>query len=386
MQSKIYQNIVCQIRETIDFEFGVLDDKGIIIACSDETRIGDSDENALEIMKSDEKIKSAAGYSYYKIINRQKLENIVFLAMDGELGIKFLSLITINIMNINLSHEEKLDKSTFIKNIIHDNILPSDVLQKARELHLSNNVLRVVILIRIENTKDISMCEMVLDIVSKMFPNKSKDFVVVVDEVNIALIKELKSKDELKEIDSIAKTILHTLSAELMINVSIGIGSIADNIRDIKNSYKDAQSAISIGRIFDSDKSIINYNNLGIGRLIYQLPPTLCKLFLSEVFSGELKPIDYLENKHDTKSESKEKLDNDTILTVHKFFENNQNVSETARAMYLHRNSVVYRLDKVQRLTGLDIRVFNDAVIFSIALMVKKYLDYCEDQTRNSRN
>ncbi|KNY27350.1 helix-turn-helix domain-containing protein [Pseudobacteroides cellulosolvens] len=386
MQSKIYQNIVSQIRETIDAEFGVMDDSGTIIACSDEAKIGDMNENALEIMGSDEKIKSTAGYSYYKIMNRNNLENIVFLAMDGELGIKFLSLITINIINANLSHEEKLDKTTFIKNIIHDNILPSDVLQKSRELHLSNNVSRVVILIRTGNTKDVSVCEMVFDVVSKLFPNKARDFVVAIDEENIVLIKELKNKDDAKEIDSIAKTILDTLSAEVMINVSIGIGSIAENIRDIKNSYKDAQSAISIGGIFESDKNISNYNNLGIGRLIYQLPPTLCRLFLSEVFSGELKPTDYMENKHDTKSESKEKLDNDTILTVLKFFENNQNVSETARAMYLHRNSVVYRLDKVQRLTGLDIRIFNEAVIFKIALMVKKYLDYSEEQTKNNRN
>ncbi len=386
MQSKIYQNIVCQIRETIDAEFGVLDDSGTIIACSDEARIGEMDDNAVEIIGSGEKIESAAGYSYYKIMNRNNLENIVFLAMDGELGIKFLSLITINIINANLTHEEKLDKTTFIKNIIHDNILPSDVLQKSRELHLSNNVSRVVILIRTGSTKDVSVCEMVFDVVSKLFPNKAKDFVVAIDEENIVLIKELKNRDDAKEIDSISKTIFDTLSAEVMINVSIGIGSIAENIRDIKNSYKDAQSAISIGGIFESDKSITNYNNLGIGRLIYQLPPTLCRLFLNEVFSGEMKSIESLENKHDTKSESKEKLDNDTILTVLKFFENNQNVSETARAMYLHRNSVVYRLDKVQRLTGLDIRVFNEAVIFKIALMVKKYLDYSEEQTKHNRN
>lgn len=385
MQSKIYQSLVCQIRETVDADFGVLDETGVIIACSDESRIGDMDENAAYIIESDEKIKSISGYSYQKILNRNKLENIVFLAMDGELGIKFLSLITINIMNANLSHEEKLDKGTFIKNIVLDNILPSDVLQKSRELHLSNNAARVAILIRTENTKDMSVCEMVYDVVSRLFPNKARDFVVVVDEINIVLIKELKNRDDASEIDSIARTILDTLSAEVMINASIGIGSIADNIMEVKNSYKDAQSAISIGGIFENDKSIINYNNLGIGRLIYQLPPILCKLFLNEVFSGESKFHDN-DHKNDSKGESKEKLDNDTIVTALKFFENNQNVSETARALYLHRNSVVYRLDKVQRLTGLDIRIFNEAVIFKIALMVKKYLDYNEEQIKNNRN
>jgi carbohydrate diacid regulator len=386
MQSKIYQNLVYQIRDTIDAEFGVLDESGNIIACSDEARIGDKDANAALIIEADEKVKSVAGYSYHKILNRNKLENIVFLAMDGELGIKFLSLITINIMNANLSHEEKLDKGTFIKNIIIDNILPSDVLQKSRELHLSNNAARVAILIRTENTKDMSVCEMVYDVVSKLFPNKSRDFVVVVDEVNIVLIKEFKMGADSSEVDSIARTILDTLSAEVMIKVSIGVGSVAENIIEVKNSYKDAQSAISIGGIFESDKSIINYNNLGIGRLIYQLPPILCKLFLNEVFSCESRSHDSIDYKNDTKGETKEKLDHDTIVTALKFFENNQNVSETARALYLHRNSVVYRLDKVQRLTGLDIRIFNEAVIFKIALMVKKYLDYNEEQSKNNRN
>ncbi|MDP4180136.1 MAG: helix-turn-helix domain-containing protein [Bacillota bacterium] len=383
MHAKLYQNLIHQIKETITAEFGIIDENGVIVACSDEMKIGSTSEDAMEIIHSDERILCIGGVSYQKIFNRNRLEGIVFLEMDGEIGLKFLSLISINMMSINNLNEEKLDKNTFVKNIILDNILPSDILQRARELNLINNVSRIVILIKTEQTKDMSVCDMVYDVVLKLFPNKSKDFVIAVDEGNTILIKELKNKEDINEIDMTAQTILDTLNAEVMVNASIGIGSIAENIRDIKTSYKDAQSAILIGGIFESEKSVINYNNLGIGRLIYQLPPTLCRLFLNEVFSGEAKLLDKTEYKLEVKHETKEKLDNDTVTTVLKFFENNQNVSETARVMYLHRNSVVYRLDKVQRLTGLDIRSFNDAVIFKIALMVKKYLDYSEGRLKN---
>ena len=120
--------------------------------------------------------------------------------------------------------------------------------------------------------------------------------------------------------------------------------------------------ALEVGKIFYVDKNVIAYSNLGIGRLIYQLPLPLCKMFIKEIFMNT----------------SPDEFDEETLTTINKCFENNLNVSETSRQLYIHRNTLVYRLDKLQRSTGLDLRVFDDAITFKIALMVVKYMKYME--------
>ena len=195
--------------------------------------------------------------------------------------------------------------------------------------------------------------------IANVFPDKEKDFIIRIDEKDIAVVKEIKPGTAEKDLKKIAKSLLDTINAELMLNASIGIGTIISDMKDLAKSYRESHVALEVGKVMDTDKSIISYNNLGIGRLIYQLPTTLCKLFLDEVF----------------KKESIDSLDNETILTIQKFFEKNLNVSETSRQLYVHRNTLVYRLDKVQKLTGLDLRVFDDAIVFKVAMMVKKYLE-----------
>jgi carbohydrate diacid regulator len=197
------------------------------------------------------------------------------------------------------------------------------------------------------------------EIIQNLFPDRLKDFVVVIDDESAALIKELNDDYDFKKIDQIAKNIVDTLNTESMLKAKIGIGTPVESLNEIGRSFKEAQTALLVGNIFENDKSVINYNSLGLGRLIYQLPETLCKLFLDEVF---------------TKG-AYESLDNETILTIQKFFENNLNVSETSRLLYVHRNTLVYRLDKIQKITGLDLRNFDDAIIFKVSMLVKKYLD-----------
>ena len=230
--------------------------------------------------------------------------------------------------------------------------------RSGEEPHIPINTCRVVFLIKTAESKDIHPHE----VVSGLFPKKQKDYVIALDEETLVLIKELKDADDHEDIDRTAKAIIDTLNTELMVKAQIGIGSVVDNIRDIGRSFKEAQTALQIGSIFDSDKAIIDYNNLGIGRLIYQLPTTMCRLFLKEVF----------------KKGSLESLDQETLLTIQKFFENNLNVSETSRQLYVHRNTLVYRLDKIQKTTGLDLRKFDDAITFKVSLLVKKYLDKAE--------
>ena len=158
--------------------------------------------------------------------------------------------------------------------------------------------------------------------------------------------------------EKIARNVEDTLKNELFIKCVIGIGTVATHLRELADAYKEAQTAIDVGKVFDTEKSIINYENLGIGRLIYQLPTTLCEIFLSEVF----------------KKSSIDALDQETLFTINKFFENNLNVSETSRKLFVHRNTLVYRLEKIKKLTGLDLRQFDHAIVFKVALMVRKYL------------
>ncbi len=361
MSIKLYQSLVKQIKDVINAEFGVIDENGNVIACSNESRIGEINKDACEVFQASEEIIVIEGVTYKKISTKSKPDVALFLEMEGDNCLTVLSLISINILNIKNFHEEKYDKTTFMKSIITENILHSEIPIKAKELNLVYKAFRVVLLIKTEKPTDYSAYE----IVQKLFPNRSKDFVIAFDEECTVLIKEVKSEDDYTEIAKVSNNILDTLSTEIMAKAHIGVGTIVKNIGDIANSYNDAQSAVLIGGVFERDKQVIYYNNLGIGRLLYQLPPTLCKLFLCEVF----------------KEGALEELDQNTMLTINSFFDNSLNISETSRKMFVHRNSVIYRLDKVQKLTRLDIRMFDDAITFKVALMVKKYLDSIEKKT-----
>ena len=210
-------------------------------------------------------------------------------------------------------------------------------------------------LIRQIDKSDVSTVE----VVQNLFPDRQKDFVLSLNETDIVVIKELTpDTDPDKTLTALAATIESTISSELLIKTVIGIGTVLEHLWELADSYKEAQTAIDVGKVFDTEKTIINYENLGIGRLIYQLPTTLCEIFLSEVF----------------KKNSIDSLDQETLFTINKFFENNLNVSETARKLFVHRNTLVYRLEKIKKLTGLDLREFDDAITFKVALMVKKYL------------
>lgn len=360
---KILQNAVEQIREVINADIGVIDETGVVLACSNENMIGKTDPNIEEILQYENNFLFIGDIGYHKVYLRNKLDLIVFIKCRDIDRYKYLSLIALHIGNLKACYDEKYDKENFIKNILLDNILPGDILLKAKELHLANDINRVVMLIKIPKTRDTH----ILDVMQSLFPNKSKDFVIMLDDESIVLIKELRNEKECKEVNKIAKVIVDTLNTELMIKVNIGIGTIVDNIRDIGRSFKEAKTALLVGGIFENDKTIVNYNSLGIGRLIYQLPPTLCKLFLDEVF----------------KNDSFETFDQETFITIQKFFENNLNISEASRQLYIHRNTLEYRLKKIEKATGLDLKKFDDAIILKVALMVKKYLNFSGSDVYN---
>ena len=278
------------------------------------------------------------------------------LTLDGEdeAARSLCTIATVALNGAKQNYEEKHDKSTFVKNIISDNILLGDIYVRAKELHFVSEAPRKVFLVRQPEPATPAM----IDAIQAMFPDKQTDFVLSISETDVAVVKQLSEAGEGKRLDKVARQIEEGLAKELDLKVVVGIGTVVNNIRDLARSYKEAQLAIEVGKVFDTERSIINYDNLGIGRLIYQLPTTLCQMFLQEVFKKN--PIDA--------------LDQETLFTINKFFENNLNVSETARKLFVHRNTLVYRLEKIKKLTDLDLREFDDAITFKVALMVKKYL------------
>jgi Sugar diacid utilization regulator len=354
MSNRLFQGIIHQLREVMDRTIGVIDETGVIVACSELMRIGEDKNDILESINYSMDTLLKDGYTYKPVGTHAKLDYIIMVEGDDKNASDVASTLFVTLSNIKTLYGEKYDKSSFIKNIILDNILPSDIYIKAKELNFNNEVSRAIFFIRFNEKGEVSP----YDILQNMFPEKAKDYVISVGETDVVLVKEVKPNCEAKELEKVAHSIADTLNSELYLKVTIGIGTIAENIKDLARTFREAQVAIEVGKVFDTEKNIINYENLGIGRLIYQLPTTLCEMFLQEVF----------------KKGSLESLDRETLMTIQAFFENNLNVSETSRKLFVHRNTLVYRLEKIRKLTGLDLREFEHAITFKVALMVKKYL------------
>ncbi len=355
MSNRLFQGIVHQMIDVIDRTFGVIDETGTVISCSELGRIGEVQSHAVNEVFASSDLTVADGYTYKLFGGPMHPEYAVFVEGDDELASRYVAVLSVSLSTIKQYYDEKYDRSNFIKNVILDNILPGDIYIKARELHFNNDVTRVVLLIRITEKNDVS----VFDVIQDLFPDKTKDFVININETDIALVKEVKSNIETKDLEKLARSIADSLGTEYYTHVLVGIGTTIDSIKDLARSFREAQVSLEVGKVFDTEKTIVSYDNLGIARLIYQLPTTLCEMFLREIF----------------KRGSIESLDHETLFTIQKFFENNLNVSETSRKLFVHRNTLVYRLEKIKKLTGLDLREFDDAIVFKVALMVKKYLD-----------
>lgn len=355
MAYKVFQSVVMRIRDTMGNDFGITDNTGTVIASTIEDEIGTLNDRCSEFLGTNGTVSEREGLLLKKIEIGGRTDFVLFLLSDHPERAKFAELIAISLENAKLYFDEKYDRSNFMKNVLLGNILPGDITIRAKELRVRNEGRRVVYLVRTEKTRELYA----YNVIQSLFPNNAKDYVVLLDDQNTVLIKELKENEDAEEVYKKARVVVDTLSSELMIKASIGIGTEADSLREVARSYKDAQTALKIGQIFENDKNIVDYNHLGIGRLIYQLPTTLCRLFLNEVF----------------KEGVFETIDSETMVTIQKFFENNLNVSETSRQLFIHRNTLVYRLDKIQKITGMDLRRFDDAIYFKVAMMVKKYLD-----------
>lgn len=365
MSGKLFQNVINQVKDILKSKVGVVDENGLIVASNDLSLIGTTFDNFNFADFADDSCHEFNGY-FCKSLDPDTSDfgYASFVEGTGEDSKNFCTLLTVTFNESKSNYDEKHNKAAFVKNIISDNILPGDVYVRAKELHFVTDEPRCVILVRQKEIVD----ALAVEAVQKLFSDKQKDFVLNINETDIVVIKRLYDTENMTDAVETAQSIEKQLKDSFGINCVIGISTPANHLRELADRYKEAQVAIDIGGIFDSEKNIIKYDSLGLGRIIYQLPTTLCEMFLNEVF----------------KKGSIESLDEDTLETINKFFENNLNVSETSRKLYVHRNTLVYRLEKIKKITGLDLREFDHAIIFKVAMMVKMYLDSLNTRT-NSR-
>ena len=357
ISNQILQNTIDGLKSIARVDLCVRDSDGKVVS----TTI-DGMENcgraAEEFASSPADSQEIQGYQYFKIYDEQQLEYILITGGVGEDVYMIGKMAAFQIQNLLVAYKERFDKDNFIKNLLLDNLLLVDIYSRAKKLHIQTDAKRVVMIIETAAIKDSN----VLEIVRAFLGSGSSDFATAVDENNVIVVKELEESDCYRELSDAAHEIVENLKNEGMHDVRVAYGTVVNEIKEVSRSYKEAKMALDVGKIFFDERNVIAYSALGIGRLIYQLPIPLCKMFTKEIF----------------KSKSPDEFDEETLTTINKFFENSLNVSETSRQLFIHRNTLVYRLDKLQKSTGLDLRVFDDAITFKIALMVVKYMKYME--------
>ncbi|MCM1189428.1 MAG: helix-turn-helix domain-containing protein [bacterium] len=357
ISNQILQNTIDGLKSIARVELCVMDTDGKEVAATRD--MGSSSRAAVEFAASPADSQEIQGHQYFKVFDEQQLEYVLVVGGAGEDVYMIGKMAAFQIQNLLVAYKERFDKDNFIKNLLLDNLLLVDIYSRSKKLHIQTDAPRVVMIVESANGRDNNA----LELSRAYLGGSSADFVTAVDENNVIVIRELSDTDAVKEIEKTAWSLEHYLQKEGIKDIRIAYGTVVQEIKEVSRSYKEAKMALDVGKIFFDERDIVAYSELGIGRLIYQLPIPLCKMFIREIFDGK----------------SPDEFDEETLATIYKFFENSLNVSETSRQLFIHRNTLVYRLDKLQKSTGLDLRVFEDAITFKIALMVVKYMKYMEN-------
>ncbi len=357
ISNQILQNTIDGLKGITRIDLCIIDVEGKVLAAT----FPDADkyvEPAQAFVGSPADSQVVNGCQFFKVFDEHQLEYILLANGDSDDVYMVGKIASFQIQNLLVAYKERFDKDNFIKNLLLDNLLLVDIYNRAKKLHIDTEVRRVVFIVETNRDKEGNELERIRGI----FGGKSKDFVTAVDEKNIIVVKEVADNEGYEDLNKTAEVIVNLFRSDADNDVHVAYGTIVNEIKEVSRSYKEARMALDVGKIFFEEKDVIAYSTLGIGRLIYQLPIPLCKMFIKEIFDGK----------------SPDDFDEETLTTINKFFENSLNVSETSRQLYIHRNTLVYRLDKLQKFTGLDLRVFEDAITFKIALMVVKYMKYME--------
>ena len=357
ISNQILQSTIEGLKNIARIDLCVCDTDGNMLAST----FGDPEittETIVNFTLSPADSQVVAGFQFFKVFDEHQLE-YVMLAKGGSDDVYMVGKIAaFQVQNLLVAYKERFDKDNFVKNLLLDNLLLVDIYNRAKKLHIEVSAKRVVYVIETKNEKDINA----LETVRSLFTGRVKDFITAVDENKIIVVREVKPGETQDDLEKTAQVMVDMLNTEAMSQVHVAYGTVVNELKEVSRSYKEAKMALDVGKIFFSNKNVVAYSKLGIGRLIYQLPIPLCRMFIKEIFDGK----------------SPDEFDDETLTTINKFFENSLNVSETSRQLYIHRNTLVYRLDKLQKSTGLDLRVFEDAITFKIALMVVKYMNYME--------
>ena len=353
VSSQVIRGCIEQLQSITRIEFCVLDIAGNMVA---QTEGAAAPNKALVTSFAQSAIDSQiVGNSYYlKVMDDEELAFILVAQGGFEYTFMIAKVAVGELENLIIAYKEKFDRNNFFQNLLLDNLLLVDIHNRSKKLHVANTVRRAIMIFEIETESQPIAAEML----SGLFTVQNGDYLTEVDENSVILIKALEDQEGYEKLEDVAKTAVDMLNMEAMVKVRASYGTIVDELKDLSRSYKEAKMAMDVGRIFYAGKRVLSYNELGIGRLIYQLPPSLCRMFIQEIFgSNELVEFDH-----------------EILTTIDTFFENNLNVSETARQLFVHRNTLVYRIEKLQKSTGLDIRTFEDAMTLKIALMVSAYM------------
>lgn len=358
ISNQILQKTVEGLSAISKMDFAVTDVDGVSLAAT-FNNVSDYTDAAKQFAVSQADSQIASGCNFFKVYDDGQLEFVVFVVGESDEAAMLGKMAAFQIEELMIAYKERFDKDNFIKNLLLDNLLLVDIYNRAKKLHVELEARRVVMIVECSSIKDGDE----LDRVKNVFGGRGRDFVTAVDENNIIVVREVAEGEGYEDIDKTARVIVDSFSDKDGRQTRVSYGTIVGELKEVSRSYKEAAMALDVGKIFFKEHQVIAYSSLGIGRLIYQLPIPLCKMFIKEIF-GEQSPDEFEE---------------ETLVTINKFFENSLNVSETSRQLYIHRNTLVYRLDKLQKSTDLDLRVFEDAITFKIALMVVEYMKYMEE-------
>lgn len=363
ISNQILQNTIDGIKEISHLDVCVMDAEGREVA-STQPVFQEAAAAIPDFAVSPADSQSAGPFQFFKVFDENQLEYILVINGSTDNTLLVGRMAAYQIKGLVGAFKEHYDKDSFMKNLLLDNLLLIDIYERAKKLHIQANCPRVVMLVELPQGRTRDRDALV--IIQEMLGTGSSDFVTQVDENSVVIIHETESGSADESIRRSAENVLHYLQENGIVDSRIAYGTVVGELKEISHSYKEARMALEVSRIFFEDKDVIAYNQLGIGRLIYQLPIPLCRMFIREIF----------------KDKRPDEFDEETLTTINKFFENNLNVSETSRQLFIHRNTLVYRLDKLLKSTGLDLRVFEDAITFKIALMVVKYMKYMDQENQ----
>jgi carbohydrate diacid regulator len=360
VSNQVLQKTIDGMTSITQIGLAVLDPEGGVLASNVEnSKIYMESSKAFAESEAESQVLN--GGFYVKVFEEENLEFVAVCEGDSDNAIMTGKILKMQLEELLIAYRERFDKDNFFKNLLLDNLLLIDIYNRAKKLRIDYDHKRICMIVETGPSKDGSDIERIHSIIGK----KASDFVTAVDENNVIIIRELDNDEDEESVVPICNKIINIMKTDEGRDVRVSYGTVVEELKDVSKSYKEATLALDVGRIFFQEHKVIAYSVLGIGRLIYQLPLPLCKMFIQEIFKGK-SPKDF---------------DEETLTTINKFFENSLNVSETSRQLYIHRNTLVYRLDKLQKSTGLDLRVFEDAITFKIALMVVEYMNYMEDHS-----